>query len=533
MFEEFKKEVLKDEWQKKIFKDKPSYISRNSTFLKKKGDFCLEEKGKDDDVIDTTSAGPAVFLLQPVPFNNKVFNFMYDSGCGSFVCRKAALDQLPDDCKENLIKGPIVIKGVGNNQVVSQYGHYSVKFPTYTGKYARFNGVSLDVITGPMPSYPVREASKSIVESYVSQGGKEGDLPSIPVLVGGETDFLLGIQYNYFQPRLIHILPSGLAIYESLFHGVDGTRGCVGGPHPYFLQCEQQFAEYNNDVNFRTFLTRQLELFRNGLRVCLDYDVLDAGHRLLADSVGVNAVAPNQCDQVDVSTIAEKGSNSKAEDSDDSHTMIVQIANKLESVPSSDQVSSLHVCNIAVVDEENLEQEPIVLSLSKIRKAIDADQTGSTIEYRCIKCRGCSNCKNGERIEKVSLKEEYEQSIIDASVTVDIDHGISSAILPFTSNPHEKLSANKEVALKVYNQQLRKLNKNSEEKKNVLDSEQKLQDAQYVDYVENLNPSEKQLLSALGYAITYHGVLCTMKIVLVQLLVSCLMPQPSLALGFH
>ena len=61
--------------------------------------------------------------------------------------------------------------------------------PIYNGKLANFSGMCMDVITGPMPPYPVREASKELVDAYKAQGGNENDLPKVPVLVGGETDF--------------------------------------------------------------------------------------------------------------------------------------------------------------------------------------------------------------------------------------------------------------------------------------------------------------------------------------------------------
>ena len=114
----------------------------------------------------------------------------------------------------------------------------------------------MDVITGVMPPYPRKEAREVIVKDYVSNGGKEWELPQVPSLTGGETDFLIGLQYNYYQPRLVHILPTGLAIYESLFVDLDGSRGCIGGPHELFLQCERQFLQSSNIVQFRAFLER-------------------------------------------------------------------------------------------------------------------------------------------------------------------------------------------------------------------------------------------------------------------------------------
>ena len=59
------------------------------------------------------------FLLQPVPFNDHVFNLMFDSGCEGFVSRKGAVDLLPNTCKKNVWPGPITLHGVGGCEVVS------------------------------------------------------------------------------------------------------------------------------------------------------------------------------------------------------------------------------------------------------------------------------------------------------------------------------------------------------------------------------------------------------------------------------
>ena len=148
LFDEFKKEVLKAEWQQRIFKDTANYVTRDSAYLKKKYNANNDNVSNqcDDSVVDASCVGSPVFLLQPVPFNDHVFNLMFDSGCANFVCRKGALDHLPDDCKENIIKGPIIINGVGCNKVTSTHGHYSIKLPIHDGRLAKFNGICLDII---------------------------------------------------------------------------------------------------------------------------------------------------------------------------------------------------------------------------------------------------------------------------------------------------------------------------------------------------------------------------------------------------
>ena len=55
-------------------------------------------------------------------------------------------------------------------------------------------------------------------------------------------------------------------------------------------------------------------------------------------------------------------------------------------------------------------------------------------------------------------------------------------------DPVKRLAPNKAVALKVYNQQVKKLNNpaNATDKSDVIESEAKLQKLGFVDYVKNL-----------------------------------------------
>ena len=36
------------------------------------------------------------------------------------------------------------------------------------------------------------------------------------------------------------------------------------------------------------------------------------------------------------------------------------------------------------------------------------------INYRCMRCRNCNDCRNSERVNELSIREEKEQSLIDA-----------------------------------------------------------------------------------------------------------------------
>ena len=124
-----------------------------------------------------------------------------------------------------------------------------------------------------------------------------------------------------------------------------------------------------------------------------------------------------------------------------------------------------------------------------------AEFAGSEINYRCTKCRTCKKCKSHDDEESISIKEEIEQEVINESVAVNLDKRETMANLPFMQNPSTKLCPNKHKALKVLDQQLRRLNKYPKDKQDVIKSEQKLQSLGHVDYVKNLPEDIQKYLS--------------------------------------
>ena len=68
----------------------------------------------------------------------------------------------------------------------------------------------------------------------------------------------------------------------------------------------------------------------------------------------------------------------------------------------------------------------------------------------------------------MSVKEEKEQDVNNKSITVDTDRRITTALLPLMFNPLRKLAPNKDKALCIYNQQVKKLNQNPQDKEDVI-----------------------------------------------------------------
>ena len=61
---------------------------------------------------------------------------------------------------------------------------------------------------------------------------------------------------------------------------------------------------------------------------------------------------------------------------------------------------------------------------------------------------------------------------------------------------HQSNLYNIEGALKVYNELIKKFNENTDDKKNVIKSEEKLQQLGCVDYVRNIKPEQQEMLSS-------------------------------------
>lgn len=263
-------------------------------------------------------------------------------------------------------------------------------------------------------------------------GNNPNNFPTVPKSIGGDIDFMIGIKYLRYYPEKIFQLPSGLAIYKSVFENSPGGRGIIGGPHKVFTEIQ---SSYQNSQQFHSFLSTQYEQYKNGYQINPDVAML-----------GV------KCDDYYndlLSTLADQST---------------------------------------VITEFN--RTSLVNRNHSIFK--DVENAASEINYRCINCRNCRDCKHNEMIESVSVKEEMEQELINKSVSVDLVNRVCIASLPLLYDPVLKLSHNKSKGLQVYNLQLRKLNKSPEDKAEVFESEKKLQDLGHVEYLKNLTDNQQK-----------------------------------------
>ena len=376
--------------------------------------FKVNNKSVSSNIKDSV-ADSGIYLLQTININKNRLTIFYDNGCSDFVIKQSAVKMLGSNATQESAQ-TIQLGGVGDTYTECTHGTYNIRIPLHNGQTASLSGVCLEKITSTFPHYPLNKVEEDIHQCYKSFGGVTNTLPKLPSSVGGDVHLMIGVKYLRYYPRMIFQLPSGLAIYESVFVNADGGRGVVGGPHQVFTKIHQH---YFNTFQESTFFSNQYNIFKTGLQVNPDIPLL--------------CYKSNQ----DVSTQS-------------------------------------HTTNTYLSSHQRIFEE--------------VESTGSEISYRCTNCRNCNQCKNHKEIEAISLKEEIEQNIIDASVNIDVKNGITTASLPFISDATSRLAPNKEKAMKVYQQQLRKLSNpiNKKDKDDIIESEAKLQQLGYVDYVKHL-----------------------------------------------
>ena len=121
------------------------------------------------------------------------------------------------------------------------------------------SGVCLDNITLNFPLYPLQgKVLNDIIKAYKDAVVDARTLPKIPKLVGGEIDFMIGIKYLKYYPKMMFQLPSGLTIYESVFENADRGRGVIGGPLKIFNNIRNYHTEDNIHI---TFFSNQYNLY--------------------------------------------------------------------------------------------------------------------------------------------------------------------------------------------------------------------------------------------------------------------------------
>ena len=148
-----------------------------------------------------------------------------------------------------------------------------------------------------------------------------------------------------------------------------------------------------------------------------------------------------------------------------------------------------------VIQEGSIKKLKTELRAIRSEKAFNLEESvESEITYRSVNCRHCKDCKDDDKTKLISIKQEIEQNLISKSVKVDIKNRVCTTKLPVIHNPLHKLAPNKNEAIAIYNQQIKKLNENPKDKRDVTASEAKLHALSHVCYLRDFRNEVQKIL---------------------------------------
>ena len=144
-------------------------------------------------------------------------------------------------------KGRFPIGGVGGCTVFAE-NEYMVAMDTVDGRAQQLQGVTVKSITSDFPELDITAAVSEVIAD--APNNLQLRRCKFPKTVGGRIDCLIGIQYNQLQPVLLHMLPSGLAIYKTkLAPHYSGQRYVLGGSHASFDAILSKVGDTDQVIN--------------------------------------------------------------------------------------------------------------------------------------------------------------------------------------------------------------------------------------------------------------------------------------------
>ena len=323
-------------------------------------------------------------------------------------------------------------------------------------------------------------------------------------------------------PKLVHEHESGLRIHKSVFQSPCGSRGVVEGPHPKFSEIERKFHGNHSitDRPLNTYFTYSAQVIRSLCGSAIDVPLL--GSKVDPRESTDFPPCCSNIDSVDQEVMLLPQPDAIFEGDRQSSRAHLEVSGRTSpECLVSDSVENFPVVSCGSLEgvrrcidcQREFDWAEVVTLARKPPKCLkqfdEIEVTGTEVTYRCVDCRGCLECKNGPRLESVSIQEEIEEHLIERSVIVDLEKGQSSAKLPFVVDPDKRIAVDevRQVALKVFNGQMKNLLAKDKERMAVVESEQKLQDLGFVDWVHNLSEQEQSLVNKdVQYVIPWRAV---------------------------
>ena len=446
--------------------------------------------------------GRAQFMIGNSEGKTRDLLTLYDSGCYSVLFAKGVPEKELGPAVMKT-KGPFQVNAVGDTSVTVN-NEWMCSIGLIDGTRQVLEGWDVDRITAALPYIDMRKAELEIKSNL--PGNEELQQLGVEPQVGGDVDILLGITYNSIFPTAVHSLENGLTIYKLQITSKNKRyNSVIGGPHESF----QQMADHAGSIRLVFVnLMRQLENYKKlgppKLSSCImtveDLEFASKHKEWEMENFCKERFESEFFDQNipefpeeavltanDEDTVTQDKFVESAQDEVPKEIPCKNCGTALSMMKSSEEfLSRLQSLSTRTDDDDEY--------LSALRKLQYASQEGLNIEYRCPRCRNCNDCRRSHETERVSLREEAEDLMIWDSVEIDRANHKIICYLPLRGEEQEFLSNNRNIALKVLDQQCYKYANDEETKNTIVKAFEKLMKNKQMVLWSDLTEEQKRTI---------------------------------------
>ena len=426
---------------------------------------------------------PAIYLVQTIPgAKGADLLAFYDNGCSTASISARGAKIL---CSTTCRPGPTVLNVAGGRRLTIPHGEERFNLPLFSGKSATLTGLMMDEITDKFPVWNLQKAWQAVQDGYIVEHPQGPPLPRADEEVGGQAvDIMIGIRYNQHFPVMNYMLPGGLAVYTAQILTSSGNRGILGGAHSSWAEA----AARTQYMDARAYFSSELRAYQSQQQVLTFIKNFERPKEELGEEVAD----------------LEEASHEEAAGEINSRRQLTEAVEPKGYCFDNDyfgtEFTLKEICSNNHCGKHKKEKDWLMPDnwdiMSSDAYNVSKDETklwqvenlGTEITYRCIACRNCCKCRDGDLNEAVSLAEEVDAAILEASVTYNPDDKKLWAQLPFVLDPVEHLHPNRFIAEKIFERQMRLIEKNPEMKADILKGHAKLEDKGFVVPEDSLPP---------------------------------------------
>ena len=456
----------------------PSPMSSNSNIICNRAlteaTKTLRSLAKGARVREVPKGGP-LFLFSTIPGKTRPLTVFYDSGCSHLLIKEGVPHNELDAVK--IRDGPVDINAAGD-VTVRLKDEWACLISMADGSKQIVIGTCCDKITSTFPQINVKKAFEEIKDNTHGQKKEVVSKLRVPDVCGGDPDLLLGIFYQNCHPEVVHSLPNGLFIARLKLSSVGNFNACIGGPHHSFALLATQVGDA---ARLMSFFTQQINNFKTFGAPKLPAPLVTNEDIEFAQRMNAAEMA-----EIVPGLQADGRIHVLCADCGPEAAVRMSAAEILDQIEDNVEATEMRVLRAEFDGTE--------AQVHDLKLLMKLQELGISLEYRCPRCRNCSDCRNAPDTERVSCREEREDEAIRQSVMIDYENKKITARMPLRGDEAQYLSNNREVAMKVLQSQCLKVKNDPETREIVVKAFNKLLDNKYAVRFDELSADQQRMI---------------------------------------